>query len=227
MGNYDNPKISIFKSLPIRERAVKIFSTLGEMYPEADCTLDFKEPYRLLISGILAAQCTDARVNIITGELFRKYPRIEDIANAEISDIKEIIRSCGFYNSKSGYIVESARKIIEDFNGIVPREREELTSLPGVGRKIANLIMGDCFKIPAIVVDTHCLRISFRLGLSNYKDPLRTEKSLMRHLPENCWISFGHRIVAHGREICRAVSPKCDTCRLLTLCKKGIEDFGK
>jgi endonuclease-3 len=211
---------------PRKIRAGLITEKLKLMYPDADCTLIYREPYRLLISGILAAQCTDARVNIVVKNLFNDLPTIKSIADAPISDLEEYIRSCGFFHSKSKYIKESMNNLLNDFDGKVPETREELMTLPGVGRKIANLILGDCFGVQAIVVDTHCMRISKRLGLTESTDVLKIEQDLMRCVPKNEWTSFGHMIVLHGRALCMARSPKCTECDLRCLCKKGIESVG-
>jgi len=207
-------------------KAGLITEKLKLMYPDADCTLVYREPYRLLISGILAAQCTDARVNIVVKDLFNDFPSIKAIADAPLSDLERYIRSCGFFHSKSKYIKESMNILINDFDGNVPETREALMTLPGVGRKIANLILGDCFGVQAIVVDTHCIRISKRLGLTDSTDVLKIEQDLMRNIPRNDWTAFGHMIVLHGRALCIARSPKCNDCELRCLCKKGIESVG-
>ena len=214
------------KILPKKPRAAKITALLRDLYPQADCTLTYKEPFKLLISGILAAQCTDARVNIIAEDLFRVYPDPDSFASADIHELQNLIRSCGFYNTKSKYIIDSMKMIIEKFNGEIPDTREELMQLPGVGRKIANLILGDCFGIPAIVVDTHCLRITKHLGLSDSKNPLKTELDLMKYLPRDEWITYGHRIVAHGRNLCIARKPKCTLCPLKCFCVTGRKSVG-
>ncbi len=214
------------KILPKKQRAEKIIEILRDLYPQANCTLDYKEPFKLLISGILAAQCTDARVNIIAKDLYRIYPNPESFATADIKELQDVIRSCGFFNTKSKYIIESMKMVIGKYEGKIPETREELMALPGVGRKIANLILGDCFGTPAIVVDTHCLRITKHFGLSDSRNPLKTEQDLMKYLPRNQWISYGHRIVAHGRNLCNARNPKCNMCPLRCFCVTGRKSFG-
>ncbi|MHB1453293.1 MAG: endonuclease III [Saccharofermentanales bacterium] len=209
--------------MDIKQQARLIIDGLYQLYPEADCTLDFKEPWKLLVSGILAAQCTDARVNTITPGLFKTYPTAEALAAAELSSIEDIIRSCGFFRVKSKSIKESMYLIVNEFDGEVPRTIDELLTLPGIGRKIANLILGDCFGIPSIVVDTHCSRISHHLGLTDAKDPHRIERDLAQVLPEEYWIGYGHRMVAHGRALCKARNPQCNSCALVHLCRKGLE----
>ncbi len=198
-------------------------SILAGSYPDADCTLEYQEPWKLLISGILAAQCTDARVNIVCSTLFVEFPTIESIAEADILLLEDRIRSCGFFHVKAKAIKSSMNRILEDFSGQVPSTLDELISLPGVGRKIGNLILGDCFGRQAVVVDTHCTRISRHLGLTDATDPAKIEQDLMRCLPEESWTSYGHRIVAHGRAICTARNPQCAKCPLRHVCKKGME----
>lgn len=226
MSNTKENCFSYPKIMSKKKRAEKITEQLHEMYPDADCTLEYREPFKLLISGILAAQCTDARVNIIAKDLFSIYPDPYSFACADIIDLQKIIRSCGFFNTKSKYIIESMKIVCEKYKGKIPSTREELMELPGVGRKIANLILGDCFGIPAIVVDTHCLRISKHLGLSESKNPLKTEHDLMKYLPQEEWISYGHKIVAHGRNLCIARNPKCNKCPLKCLCLTGRKSIG-
>jgi endonuclease III len=206
---------------PPKIRGKQIAQKLSEMYPNAVCTLEYTDAYKLLVSGILASQCTDERVNKVTKILFEKFPGIDDLAQASIPQIIESIHSCGFYNVKSAYIKKSMQMLINQFGGRIPSCREDLMSFPGVGRKIANLILGDIFAIPAIVVDTHCSRISRHLGLTDAKDPVVIENDLMRYIPKKYWISFGHWLVAHGRAVCVARKPRCGQCGLLFLCQKG------
>lgn len=208
-----------------KRQAEQVVRILAETYPDADCTLDYQEPWKLLISGILAAQCTDARVNVICSTLFVEFPTIESIADADLLVLEDRIRSCGFFHMKAKAIKGSMSKILEDFNGQVPSTLEELTSLPGVGRKIGNLILGDCFGIQSVVVDTHCSRISKHLGLTDSVIPARIEQDLMQCLPAGTWTSYGHRIVAHGRAICTARNPRCAKCPLRHVCKKGMESI--
>ncbi len=204
-----------------RERAEKILHTLHRQYPLADCTLDFMTPWQLLVAAILSAQCTDVRVNIITASLFKRFETLEALAAAPVETIEDEIRSCGLFRGKARNISASCRMILQEHQGVVPSDREQLVRLPGVGRKIANLILGDCFGIPAIVVDTHCIRLSGLLGLTRHRDPLKVEHDLARVLPEDEWIAYGHLVVTHGREICVARRPQCDRCPLLPLCPFG------
>ncbi|MHB8962449.1 MAG: endonuclease III [Saccharofermentanales bacterium] len=206
-----------------RLQAEFIIEGLYRLYPEADCTLDFREPWKLLVSGILAAQCTDARVNLITPALFSRYPSIEALSGADLQSIEEIIRSCGFFRVKARSIKESMTRLMGNFNGEVPQTIDDLLTLSGIGRKIANLILGDCFGIPSIVVDTHCGRISHHLGLTDSINPHRIERDLAEVLPEEYWIGYGHRMVAHGRALCKARNPQCSLCALAGYCRKGLE----
>jgi endonuclease III len=210
-----------------KQQAKAIATELARMYPEADCTLDFREPWKLLVSGILAAQCTDARVNLVTPELFARYPSVRELAEAQPTDVEGIIRSCGFFRTKTKSILGSMRMLADRYDGQVPRSMPELLLLPGIGRKIANLILGDCYGIPAIVVDTHCGRISHHLGLTDSKDPHRIERDLAQVLPREEWIGYGHRVVAHGRVLCKARNPRCNVCALQHLCRKGKETVGQ
>lgn len=196
-----------------------IISKLEKEYPEAKCSLDYEEPLQLLIATRLAAQCTDARVNKTTPELFSKYKTAEAFANAKVSDIEKIVKPCGFYHVKAKDIVEMCKLICEKFDGKVPDNMEDLLSLPGIGRKTANLILGDIFHKPAVVVDTHCIRITRRLGFHNSKDPLKIERILREILPENKSNDFCHRLVLHGRAVCKAISPKCECCCLSEICQ--------
>lgn len=196
---------------------------LKEAYPEAICSLVYSDPLQLLIATRLSAQCTDARVNLVTPELFEKYKTLDDLANAEVTDIEKIIRSCGFYHDKARDIIGIAKKIKSDFNGKVPSTIEELTSLPGVGRKTANLIMGDVFHAPSsVVTDTHLIRISNRIGLVDTKDPKKVEFELRKLLPPDESNDFCHRTVLHGRAVCTARKAHCDICTLKDFCKKKI-----
>ena len=206
-----------------KQLTLKSVEALKEAYPEAICSLVYSDPLQLLIATRLSAQCTDARVNIVTPELFSKYKTLDDLANAEVEDVEKIIRSCGFYHDKARDIVGIAKKIKSDFNGEVPSTIEELTSLPGVGRKTANLIMGDVFHAPSCVVtDTHLIRISNRIGLVDTKDPKKVEFELRKLLPPDESNDFCHRTVLHGRAVCTARKAHCDICTLKDFCKKKI-----
>lgn len=207
-----------------KNRAIEILKKLRENYPDADCTLDFREdPFRLLVSAILAAQCTDERVNKVTPSLFQRFPEILDFCGADQEEIEKYIKSCGLFRNKAKNIKAAAIYLMENHEGKVPASEEELLRIPGVGRKIANLILGDSFGINAVVVDTHCARLSFRFGLTESKNPALIEKNLMAVLPENCWSNWGHLMVTHGREICRARKAGCENCFLREICpKKGV-----
>lgn len=200
-------------------RALLCIEALKREYPDADCSLDFKTPLQLLISARLSAQCTDARVNTITPELFSRYPTLEAFMNADLADIKRIIYPCGFYRVKAKDIKEMCRQIYESFNGELPDTIEELTTLAGVGRKTANLILGDVFGKPAVVTDTHCIRVTNRLGLSDSKNPEIVERQLRKILPPDESSAFCHAIVLHGRAVCTARKPKCEKCVLADFCK--------
>ena len=206
-----------------KQLTLKSVEALKEAYPEAICSLVYSDPLQLLIATRLSAQCTDARVNLVTPELFGKYKTLDDLANAEVEDVENIIRSCGFYHDKARDIVGIAKKIKSDFNGEVPSTIEELTSLPGVGRKTANLIMGDVFHAPSsVVTDTHLIRISNRIGLVDTKDPKKVEFELRKLLPPDESNDFCHRTVLHGRAVCTARKAHCDICTLKDFCKKKI-----
>ena len=188
-------------------------------YPEAICSLDAENPVQLIIATRLSAQCTDARVNLVTPKLFEKYPTLEDYAAANIEDVEDIVRPCGFYHMKARDIVGMAQMILDEYGGVVPDTIDELVRLPGVGRKTANLIVGDVYKKPAVVADTHLIRISNRLGLVNTKDPYKVEMELKKLLPPEESNDFCHRCVLHGRAVCDARKPKCDVCNLKQVCK--------
>ncbi len=206
-----------------KQLVLKSVEALKKAYPEAICSLVYSDPLQLLIATRLSAQCTDARVNLVTPELFGKYKSLDDLANAEVEDVERIIRSCGFYHDKARDIVGIAKKIKSDFNGEVPSTIEDLTSLPGVGRKTANLIMGDVFHAPSsVVTDTHLIRISNRIGLVETKDPKKVEFELRKLLPPDESNDFCHRTVLHGRAVCTARKAHCDICTLKDFCKKKI-----
>ena len=182
------------------------------------CYLHYETAFQLLIATILSAQCTDARVNMVTEPLFKKYPDAAALAAADLKELEEDIHSVGFYHNKAKNIIACARKIVSDFDGQVPHTLEELTSLPGVGRKTANVIRGNIYNEPSIVVDTHVKRISYRLGLTKEKDPEKVEYDLMRVLPRDHWILFNMQIIAFGRSICTARGPKCTDCFIREYC---------
>ena len=197
----------------------RIIETLKGLYPDALCSLQYEKDYELLFSVRLSAQCTDARVNQVTPALFARFPTLESFAQAEPEEVEPYIRSCGFFHGKARALVGCARQLIERFDGKVPGTMEELTSLPGVGRKTANLILGDVYHQPAYVCDTHCIRITGRLGLTDgSKDPLQVERQLRAILPPEESSDFCHRMVLFGRDVCTARSPKCENCPLRADC---------
>lgn len=204
-----------------KERALSAVEALKKEYPEAICSLNASNDFELLVATRLSAQCTDARVNIITPALFEKYKTLEDYANAKIEDVEEIVRPCGFYRTKARDIIGMAREILERFDGKVPDNIEDLTSLPGVGRKTANLICGDVYGKPAVVADTHLIRISNLLGLVSTKDPLKVELELKKLLPPEESNDFCHRCVLHGRAVCIARRPDCANCCMQDFCKSA------
>jgi endonuclease-3 len=205
--------------MKIAEKTELIVEALEKAYPEAVCSLVYEKPYELLIATMLSAQCTDARVNIVTKELFSAYTTLESIAAAEPDEIAEYIKSCGLYRSKAKNIVSAAKMLVSQYGGELPDSIDELTKLPGVGRKTANLIMGDIWKKPAIVTDTHFIRITGRLGLTSNKEPAKVEKDLIPLIPAERSSDFCHRIVLFGREYCKARNPLCDKCPLSYFCK--------
>lgn len=200
--------------------ALQAVETLEQVYPDAVCSLTYDQPYELLIAVRLSAQCTDARVNQVTPELFQRYPTLEAFAEADLEELEALVRPCGFYHMKAKNIKEMAQKLLTDYGGVVPDTMEDLLSLPGVGRKTANLILGDVYGQPAIVTDTHCIRISGRLGLTASKDPKKVEQDLLPLIPPEQSSGFCHRLVFFGRDTCRARSPQCTTCPMATFCPK-------
>ena len=209
-----------------QEMALEVIKRLKEEYPDADCTLDYNEAWKLLVSVRLAAQCTDARVNIVVEKLYEKYPDVDALAKAEPEQIEEIVRPCGLGKSKSRDISACMRMLKEKYNGKVPDDFNELLKLPGVGRKSANLIMGDVFGKPAIVTDTNCIRLTNRMGLvDGIKEPKKVEMALWKIIPPEEGSEFCHRLVYHGREVCSArTKPHCEKCCLNDICPKiGVE----
>ncbi len=203
-----------------KEYATQITALLSENYPDARCALTYTKDYELLFATRLSAQCTDVRVNLITPSLFRRFPDLESFAAANVTDIEEEIKSCGFFHTKARDLKGAAQMLLEKHNGIVPNTMEALLELPGIGRKTANLILGDIYGQPGIIADTHCIRLSGRLGLvpAGTKDPLKVEKELLAILEPSESVNFCHRLVWHGREVCSARSPKCQACCLATCC---------
>lgn len=201
-----------------KEIALLACSGLEELYPEIACSLNFTKPYELLFAARLSAQCTDARVNIVTETLFRKYPTLEAFAGSDLMELEQDVKPCGFYRMKAKSLKEMAQKLISDFGGELPCTLDELLTLPGIGRKTANLIMGDIWGKPAIVTDTHCIRITGRLGLTKNTEPAKVERDLVKLIPPEKSSDFCHRTVQFGRDICRARKPKCSECPLNHFC---------
>lgn len=204
-----------------RERLGLIVERFKEIYPEATCALEYGgDPWRLLVMGRLSAQCTDARVNIVCRELFSVFPTPEAMANGDLSEIERIVKPCGLYRMKASSIKEASRMLIDEFGGVIPRDMDELLRLPGVGRKIANLVLGDVYGLPSVVCDTHCMRICGRFGMykEDLRDPVKIEKILIELLPYGEGSDFCHRIVNFGREVCSARSPRCGECPMSDLC---------
>src|SRR6266550_4230421 len=207
-----------------QERAADIVSKLKRMYPKAKCSLDFTNPFELLIATMLSAQSTDARVNIVTKSLFRKYPNPAAFASASQVEMERDVKQTGFFRNKAKAVIAASTAIMERHGGEVPQTMEELTALPGVGRKTANVVLSNAFKKPVgIVVDTHVARVSARLGLTANSDPVKIEDDLMKLIPQKEWTPFSHRLIAHGRAICVARKPKCAECRLNELCPSAEE----
>jgi endonuclease-3 len=205
-----------------KAKAQAILKLLVEQYPRAHCTLDFANPLELLVATVLSAQCTDERVNLVTPAVFKKYPTASDYAAAPLGDLEEAFHSTGFFRQKAKSIQQLCQVLVEKFDGQIPASLEELVKLPGIGRKTANVILGNVFHIPGVVVDTHVGRVSQRLGLTSNKDPVKIEFDLMELVPQTQWTAFSHQLIVHGRQICTAKKPKCPACFLLPYC-----DFGQ
>jgi endonuclease-3 len=213
----------------LRRRAGRIARVLARTYPDAECALHHENPFQLLVATILSAQCTDERVNLVTPELFRQFPTPERLAQASPGDVERLIKSTGFFRAKAKSLLGMARKVTSDFRGQLPRTVEELTSLPGVGRKTANVLLGTAFGIATgVVVDTHVKRITHLLGLTRHSQPEKVEQDLMALLPRKEWVDFSHRLIHHGRRICIARRPRCSECPLLKLCPRvGLPPLAK
>ena len=203
-----------------KERAEKVIIKLKKLYPEVECTLNYSSPHEMLIATQMSAQCTDARVNIVTEDLFKKYPDIESFASADYEELCEDIRSIGFFRNKAKNIILTARRLLDEYGGRVPDTMEELLTLPGTGRKTANLVLGDIYKKPAVVVDTHCMRLSRRIGLTKEETPEKIEKDLKKIIPPMEQLDLCHRFVNHGRLVCTAGSPKCEICEIREECRE-------
>ncbi len=201
-------------------RARRVFALLQKEYPEIRCTLDYGSPFQLMVMTILAAQCTDARVNIVAGPLFEQYPDPAAFCRAKLKDVEVAIHSTGFFRQKAKNIIATSKILIEKHKGEVPTTLEELTELPGVGRKTANVLLGECFNTPGVIVDTHCGRLARRLGFTQAEEPRQVERDLMGVWPKKHWTGFSHMLVFHGRAVCASRSPKCELCSLRRHCPR-------
>lgn len=202
----------------LQEKAVQICDLLDTVYPDAACSLQFEKPYELMIATRLSAQCTDARVNIVTKTLFKQYPTLESFADADLAALEQAVHPCGFYKAKAKSIKEMCQRVRDDFGGVVPDNMDDLLTLPGIGRKTANLLLGDVYGKPAVVTDTHCIRICGRLGLTERHAPEQVETDLRKVLPPERSGRFCHQIVLFGRDTCTARNPKCHECPLKSFC---------
>jgi len=206
------------RNTEINRKVSSIIAELKNLYPKAECSLDYENPLQLLISTRLSAQCTDARVNLVTPVLFARYKTAKDFADADLTELEEIIKSTGFYHAKAKNIKECGKQLCDNFGGEVPGTMEELLTLSGVGRKTANLVLGDAFGQPSYVVDTHCIRLTNRIGLTKNTEPEKIEMDLRKIIPPEESGNFCHRLVLHGRAVCDARKPKCDLCTLKDYC---------
>jgi endonuclease-3 len=213
------PKMQIQRGDLAPDRIAATLKALDEAYPEAVCALTHRSPWELLVATILSAQCTDVRVNMVTPELFKRFPTPAAMAKATLPDLEALIRTTGFFHNKAKSIQGAAKKLLADFKGQVPQTLAELITVPGAARKTANVVLGVCFsKAEGVVVDTHVFRIARRLGLAKGDTPQKVEQELMRVIPQNRWIAFSHQLIHHGRQVCDARKPKCDRCNLEQLC---------
>ena len=204
-----------------KDDVTQILRALAKSYPTAECALNFDTPEQLLIATILSAQCTDERVNMVTAELFRLYPTPFKLAQVPLAELERLVQSTGFFRNKAKNIQACCQQLVAEYDGKVPQKLEQLVKLPGVGRKTANVVLGTAFGIPSgVVVDTHVGRISRRLGLSRELDPVKCEQDLMDQLPKRQWILFSHRLIHHGRRVCKARKPDCDACTLVRWCPR-------
>ncbi len=204
-----------------RERADGVIAVFDEIYPQVSCTLNYSTPLQMLIATQLSAQCTDARVNIVTKDLFQKYKSVYDFATANLQELEEDIKSTGFYRNKAKNIIACSQRLIDEYSGEVPDTMEDLLTLAGTGRKTANLVLGDIFKKPAVVVDTHCIRLSNKIGLVNTKDPVKIEFELKKLISPEKQLRFCHQLVNHGRNRCVARRPDCENCEIKYYCKSA------
>jgi len=207
-----------------KAHARKVFRALTSLYPDARCALDHRSVLELLIATILSAQCTDVRVNLVTPALFARYPTAKAYATADLRELESYIQSTGFFRAKAKNIQAACEKLVDDYGGEVPNNLDALVKLPGVGRKTANVVLGDCFGVPGITVDTHVGRLSRRLGLTSHSDPAKVEQDIMELLPAKDWVMFNHRMITHGRQVCFSRKPDCEHCALAKICPKiGVE----
>ncbi len=206
----------------MNENAPEIVRLLEQEYPDALCSLDYKKPYELLFATRLAAQCTDERVNKVTPILYSRYPTLQALAEARLEDVEAIIRPCGFFHTKARDIIAASIMLLTDFGGVVPDNMDDLLKFPGVGRKTANIILGDVYHKPAVVTDTHCIRLANRMGLATGKDPFKVEQQLAAIIPPEKQSDFCHRLVLHGRAVCQARKPMCDICVLGGVCARKL-----
>lgn len=206
------------QSPPDRRRALTILKRLKKEFPDARCALQHETPHQLLVATILSAQCTDKRVNLVTPTLFAKYPNVAAFAHADTGEMEENVKSTGFFRNKARSLIGMSREILTKHKGEVPRTMDELTALPGVGRKTANVLLGNAFDIPGVVVDTHVTRLSNRLGFTTKKDAVKIERELMELFPRTWWTISSHLLILHGRKTCPARRPKCGECRIRELC---------
>jgi endonuclease III len=213
-------KPSAQKLLPLRSRAASINESLKSLYPDAACALHFENPLQLMVATILSAQCTDVRVNMVTPALFARYKTAADYAGSSPEELEQYIKSTGFFRNKAKNIRASCQAIVEQHSGKVPGNLEDLVALPGVGRKTANVILGNAYETPGITVDTHVGRLSRRLGLTKLHDPVKVEFALMEIVPQSEWTNFSHRLILHGRNVCFARKPLCESCTLAGICPK-------
>ncbi|BAY12127.1 endonuclease III [Calothrix sp. NIES-2098] len=219
MGTKIIPVIATRKSLSKKQRALEILTRLKRLYPDATCSLNYSTPVQLLVATILSAQCTDERVNKVTPALFTRFPDAESLANADLSELEELVRSTGFYRNKAKNIQAACRMIVNEFDCVVPNQMEQLLRLPGVARKTANVVLAHAYGINAgVTVDTHVKRLSNHLGLTKHTDPVHIEQDLMKLLPQADWENWSIRLIYHGRAICKARSPLCAACELADLC---------
>ncbi len=212
---------------PVKKRARQIVKLLAKQYPAARCALNYESPLQLLIATILSAQCTDVRVNMVTPALFARYPDTKAFASANPRELETAIQSTGFFRNKARNIIACCKVLIEKYGGRVPSTMEELVELPGIGRKTANVVLGNAFGVPGITVDTHVRRVSRRLGLTKQQDPEKIERDLMVLIPRKEWTDFSHRMILHGRQVCVARKPRCPSCILNKVCPKvGVTSTG-